>query len=346
MIRRERPADPGEVRAAITRGAALCLAGGVVAVGDILGAPRGRPMIDGFPALADSPLHGVGFVEFFGIGARAPASVAALPDLIDSLAGLASERVRPGLQPHAPNTVSLPVYLAAAGHAMPRGLTLATHLAETLEERRFVSDAAGPQRELLESLGIWDDAELAQVGRGKHPVEHLHPFLDLAPVLAAHLNDCPDHALAILRQTPTSVAYCPRASAYFGAPERLGPHRYREMLAAGVNVCLGTDSLVNLDTPDRISVLDEARLLYRRDATPPGLIMAMATRHGARALGLDECAFSLGNGATPAGVVAVRAALKHGDVGGAVLGGTGDPEVLFLRTDSCFVGHNLGKSNA
>ncbi|MCA9291150.1 MAG: amidohydrolase family protein, partial [Phycisphaerales bacterium] len=66
------------------------------------------------------------------------------------------------------------------------------------------------------------------------------------------------------------------------------PHAYRSMLAGGVNVALGTDSILCLDTPDRISTLDEMRLLRRRDGTDPVTLLAMATIHGARALGFDE----------------------------------------------------------
>ena len=97
------------------------------------------------------------------------------------------------------------------------------------------------------------------------------------------------------------VAYCPRASAYFGHAN----HRYRDMLGAGVNVALGTDSILCLGTADRISVLDEMRLLHRRDATDPMTLLAMTTIKGARVLGTRESLVTLKPGES-AGLLALR----------------------------------------
>ncbi len=335
MIIRERPADPGAIRAAMQDGIEKSLAGGVVAVGDILGAAGGRPTLAGLAALAASPLSGVGFVEFFGIGARTAAAIESLEALVHELAAWPpSARIRPGLHPHAPNTVSRVLYDHAAAIASRDGLPISTHLAETAEERAFVEEAAGPQRDLLESMGIWDDAESAHIGRGAHPIEHLAPVLERVPFLVAHANDCPDRGIETFARTRTSVAYCPRASAYFGAPDRFGPHRFADMLAAGVNVCLGTDSIVNLDTPDRISPLDDARLLAHTTDTLAHTLLAMMTTHGARALGLDPDSFTIREGGAVRGLVAVPAGPGStgsggGDPAARVLASREAPELLF-----------------
>ena len=338
MVRRERPAEPADITAAVRLGIEKSLAGGVVAVGDILGAPLGSPCTTGLDALLDSPLSGVGFVEFFGIGSRTDAAIQRVESLAAELAGMPTGRIRPGFQPHAPNTVSISLYRRAVELAADLGLPVCTHLAETPEERRFIADADGPQRELLERLGIWHDDELAHIGRGRHPVGHLADVLERSPMLLAHVNDAGPDEIAALVRTGASVAYCPRASAYFGAPDRLGPHRYREMLAAGVNVCLGTDSMINLDTPDRISPLDDARLLFRRDGADARVLLDMLTRGGARALGLDPDAFVLRPGAAPAGIVAVpitdQQARPTGSVAGAVLGSRSAPRLLCIGTES------------
>lgn len=358
MIRTERPTAPGEIDEAIRLGARLSLAGGVVAVGDILGAAGGRPTTAGLGTLAVSPLRGVGFVECFGIGSRTASGVRALDSLAEELRsgchGLPCKpcerpggqglpfgpnggthfvgEFRAGLQPHAPNTVSLGLYRHCVELAGRLNLPLATHLAETAEERLFIAEGRGPQRELLERLGIWDDRECAHIGHGKSPVAHLAGVLGSAPFLVAHVNDADDAAIDTLARTNTSVAYCPRASAYFDAPGRLGPHRYREMLRAGVNVCLGTDSIVNLDTPGRISVLDDARLLRRRDGVDGRTLIKMMTTNGAAALGLDPAGFLLKQGGRPFGVVAVP--VEEAESADGVLNGTGEAELLFYRIKS------------
>jgi cytosine/adenosine deaminase-related metal-dependent hydrolase len=134
--------------------------------------------------------------------------------------------------------------------------------------------------------------------------------LGAAPFLVAHVNDCDDAAIRTLARTGTSVAYCPRASAYFGAERHFGPHRYRDMLGAGINVALGTDSIVNL--PESavgaagMSILDEMRFLYRRDGTDPRVLLGMGTVNGARALGLPADAFAFGVGGEMAGLASVE----------------------------------------
>ena len=70
------------------------------------------------------------------------------------------------------------------------------------------------------------------------------------------------------------------------------------MIAAGVAVALGTDSLLCLDTPDRITVLDDMRLLYKRDQCDPKMLFAMATIHGAVGLGLSPSLVMLDEGET------------------------------------------------
>lgn len=310
VIRRERRVSPEEIGASVRAGAALCRRGGVAAVGDIAGAPQGVPSLEPARALAESGLLGTSFVEFFAIGRGRDAGVERARAAVEASGGLGRhERVRVGLQPHATNTVEPDAYADAAAIAHKHGLALSTHLAETPEEREFVGRASGPQRRLLEDFGLWDDRLLEVFGRGLTPVAHLTPTLELARFLVAHVNDADDAAIEALARTGTPVAYCPRASAYFGAERTFGAHRYRDMLSAGVTVALGTDSIVNLPPAARergLSVLDEARFLRARDATPAIALLAMATVHGATALGLDARAFAWADaGESPcAGIVA------------------------------------------
>jgi cytosine/adenosine deaminase-related metal-dependent hydrolase len=335
IIRRERRAAPEEIRAAVLAGAALSLRAGVAAVGDIAGAPMGVPSLEPARALARTALLGTSFLEFFSIGRGRAAGL----ERIEAAAGHAPEfatheRVRLGLQPHATNTVEPASYARAEEIARSRGLGLSTHLAETPEEREFIARATGPQKALLEAIGAWEDRLADVFGRGVTPVAHLAPSLARARYLVAHVNDADDDAIATLARTGTNVAYCPRASAYFGAHTVLGPHRYRDMLAAGVCVALGTDSIVNLP-PEALergmSVLDEARFLRARDRTAATTLLHMATIAGARALGADTRSFGWAttSGPTPcAGIVAT-------EVGEVTSRATGEElAALVLRIDS------------
>jgi cytosine/adenosine deaminase-related metal-dependent hydrolase len=335
-IRANRRDTPDGIADAVRLGVDLSLAGGTVAVGDIAGAPKARLTETAARVLGSSRLAGVSFLEFFGIGRSAAGAVEQLERFArETLPGLRSEmegaRVRVGLQPHAPNTVDLGVYRWAAALADRHALPLSTHLAETPEERAFIAHASGPQRAMLEGFGLWDDSVLHHIGHGRHPVAHLARLLRDHRVLCAHVNDASDEAIGVLADTRTPVVYCPRASAYFGAASHFGPHRYRDMLAAGVRVCLGTDSIVNLDTPDRISVLDEMRLLHRRDGADARTLIAMGTTHGAEALGLDPAAVTLRPGPL-AGLLAVP--VSGPDAWESAMGGNGPPLVLFVSRES------------
>lgn len=311
MVRRGRKLDPGEIAESVRLGIDLSRRAGVVAVGDIAGAPRGRMDPTPLQTLARSGLLGVSYAEFFGIGTSEAARGEELVAFVEAHAGSISLAggVRLGLQPHAPNTVSLANYGLSVDLARRHDLPIATHLAESIEERRFIERGEGPQRELLERLGLWDDALLRVIGRGRTPVQHLAEVLARAKFTLAHVNDCPDDAVRTLAGVGACVAYCPRASAYFGAERHFGPHRYRDLISAGVTVALGTDSIVNLPADARrrgLSVLDEARFLRRRDGTDPGVLLAMITVNGARAIGMDPSAFTLSADGPIGGVVAVE----------------------------------------
>jgi cytosine/adenosine deaminase-related metal-dependent hydrolase len=100
------------------------------------------------------------------------------------------------------------------------------------------------------------------------------------PTVLAHVNYCSDPELALLSRGKASVVYCPRTHAYFNHP----PHRFREMLAADINVALGTDSCAS--SPN-LNLVDDLRLLHNLYPDfPVHTLWQMATINGARALGL------------------------------------------------------------
>jgi len=275
VVRDRRATSADEIARSVRQGVELSRRGGTALVGDIGGAGSLVP----YRTLWQAGLPGVSYLEVFGMGRG---QAAAVQRLHSALADAADDDgpVRLGIQPHAPYSCGLEVYRAAADLDAP----MATHLAETLEELTFVRTGEGPMADLLQRLGVWDETI---VGLGEHPVDALADVLERRPVLAAHLNYVETAHLERLAGWPVTVAYCPRASAYFGHPHGDHPgHRYREMLDAGINVALGTDSILCLDTPDRISVLDEMRLLLQRDGTAPRRLLAMGTVNGARGLGV------------------------------------------------------------
>jgi cytosine/adenosine deaminase-related metal-dependent hydrolase len=288
-VRRRRAIDEPAIEASVRRGIELSRAGGTAIIGDIAGARSLVPL----RTLRDAALAGVSFLEVFGLGRNQETAVSVMRQAVDSIAAI-ENGVRLGLQPHAPYSCGLEVYRGAASMNRP----LSTHLAETREELEFVAHASGPLADMIKRIGAWDDSI---AGAEQHPIDHLADSLRATPCIAAHLNYIEERHLETLREWPITVAYCPRASAYFG---HAAAHRYRDMLAHGVNVALGTDSILCLDTSDRLSTLDEMRFLFRRDGTDPATLLRMGTINGAKALGFDPDLVTLSPGAT-AGLIAL-----------------------------------------
>lgn len=294
QIRGLRHEDDDALRHSVEEGVARARRGGTALIGDIAGMESPIPV----EVLASSDLGGVSFLEFFGRASLDPEVLSRVRRTIREVES-AARGCRIGLQPHAPYSVDLDLYQDAVGLAASENRLLSTHLAETPEETELIHDGTGPFATFLASIGKFDRAWYPPTNR--HPVDHLAPVLEDATArgtrfVIAHANYVEDAHIDIFRDTGTTIAYCPRASAYF----KHRNHRYREMLDRGVNVALGTDSLLCLDADadERLSILDEMRLLYRRDDTDPEILLQMATVNGARALGFDASEVTLSAGSS------------------------------------------------
>ena len=159
------------------------------------------------------------------------------------------------------------------------------------------------------------------------------------------LNATPSPQTSYGRRAPLLVSAAPGTYSGFRgesciSERHFGPHRYRHMLAAGINVCLGTDSIVNLppDAFDRgLSILDEMRFLFARDRTDPRSLLRMATINGALALGLPSETFMFAPDQPLAGVLACDVGLSGGrasDPLASILSSMATPELLFIDTNS------------
>ena len=266
-------AAPGDPAVAAAAGAAESLHFGVTAVGDVTAFPAATR-----PVVAASGLAGVSYGEVRAMAGRRSFLE---PRLAAAAEPVASDRLRPGVSPHAPYSVELDGYRRCLAVAWERGLPLSTHLAETADEATFLADHAGPFRELWHLLDAWT-ADVPTFAGGPIRLATSLGLLDHPLASLAHVNHCDDAELAMLAAGRASVVYCPRTHAYFGRP----PHRWRDLLAAGVNVAVGTDSRAS--SPD-LNLVDDLRLLRRLAPDVPALqLWAMATTRAAAAIGRTD----------------------------------------------------------
>jgi len=261
-----------------------------------------------------TPLRILSFIELIGLGRRRPIQEV-LDEAMQHLAILKHPRCRAGLSPHAPYSTVPDLLRGAAEAAGRRRCRLAIHAAESALEHLMFRSAQGEMYRWLQRSG----RDMSDCGN-QSPVQHLHQCGCLGPnVLAVHANYLEPVDVKLLARTGTHVVHCPRSHAYF----RHDPFPLRRLQRAGVNVCLGTDSLASVYRSRRqvveLNLFDEMRALAARESwLSPRAVLRMATINGARALGLAGLVGQISPGAH-ADLIAVPLKTACRDVWEAVL---------------------------
>ncbi|HSE65634.1 MAG TPA: amidohydrolase family protein, partial [Gemmatimonadales bacterium] len=98
---------------------------------------------------------GIAYLEVFGPHPdQAPAQLADLISRLEGLAPFAGNRVRLGVSPHAPYSVSGPLYAMVGRLARERGYPIAVHVAESVAESDLLGTASGEFAEAWRGRGI------------------------------------------------------------------------------------------------------------------------------------------------------------------------------------------------
>src|SRR5256885_7052405 len=260
---------PDEFARAAERGVRDGWTAGVTCVADT--GSTGAPL----EALARLGGRGIYYQEVFGPdSAQCAASMEELRRALDRLSPFATSPLSLGVSPHAPYTVSEPLYLAVADLARPEGWPVAMHLAESRAETELVRDGSGPFADALRARGF--------AVRAQHcsPVQYLLRLGVLQRAtgwLCIHCVQVDERDVAILRDSGAGVTPCTRCNPAH-RPRTAPLSAFRP---AGLRVGLGTDSVVSVGDS---SLLAEAAAagLDGEDA------LRMLTIEGARALGLER----------------------------------------------------------
>jgi len=168
--------------------------------------------------------------------------------------------------PCSPFSVTEGLMRESATWARERGLTLHTHVAETLDEEAFC---------------------IRKFGR--RPVAYMEELGWMGPdVWFAHAVFMNTDEIARMAETGTGVAHCPSSNMRLGS----GIAPVREMLDAGVEVSLAVDGSASNDGSHMLAEARQALLLQRvlkgADALSAEEALWMATRGGAAVLGRDD----------------------------------------------------------
>lgn len=258
-------------------GAQMLLRTGTTTVADFEAVPELLPDV-----WSATPMRVLSLLEMTGVKSRrSPQAI--LAEALSRVDGLHDSRSRASLAPHAPYSTAPELIRISTEAARERSLPISIHVSESLLEYEMFRSARGEMYDWLRR----NDRDLSDCGRGS-PVKQLAELRALnSSLIAVHLNYLDDDDPALLAKHSVHVAHCPRSHFYF----QHSAFPYRELAAAGVNVCLGTDSLATVYKTRReiveLSMFDEMSGFAEKhpDVTSDEIIR-MATVRGARALGL------------------------------------------------------------
>lgn len=258
--------------AAAQQGIRDCWQGGVTTICDTGSTGQVIAALDALGA------SGIAHHEVFGPDpADCDAAMVQFSSDLDRLARHATHRVRLGVSPHAPYTVSGPLYRAAANLARAHGAPIAVHVAEPPGESALLRDFTGTFAEAWRARGIARPTLSAVT-----PMAWLEQHGVLSPeTLCVHVLDVDDADADLMQRHQCAVAHCPRSNRrhhQLDAPM----HRYLER---GLRIGLGTDSVVSVTPLDLIA---EARAAQRLTGWDARATLRALTLGGAEALGLDS----------------------------------------------------------
>lgn len=260
-------------------GVSEALRAGITTVADC--SPTGAPL----SAMIDAGIRGRVYLETFGPdAAQVPDSILALQNGVRQLRERVTHLVDVGISPHAPYSVSPALFEAVARYARDEDLPVATHIAESAAEVDFVRNGAGTFADRLRLRNIVFSATNAS------PLELLERTGMLGPkTLCIHAIHVDSEDVRRISSSGSTVVHCPISNAKLG--QGIAP--VPEMLATGVVVGLGTDSVASNDRMDLLAEVRQAVLLQSLAASRPDAVSAsdaleLATRGSARALGMDD----------------------------------------------------------
>ena len=252
-------------------GAMEMLQAGITTLGEVM------DIGTGWEAMAEFGLRGIAYQEVFGPAAdSASESLRSLRDKVHHLRGSETVTRKIGVSPHAPYTVSKPLFESVRDFARAERLRMTSHTAESKAEVSFVRDGEGPFADSHRRRGI------PILKHNCSPIAYLDSLGLLGPdMLVVHSIEVDGHDLDRLRETGTFVVHCPKSNAVLGH----GVADVAGMWRRGVTVALGTDSDASNDSIDMFAEMREA---WSQQHLSFEEAFRMATLNGARALGLDH----------------------------------------------------------
>lgn len=259
-------------------GANMLLKTGTTSVLDIEAVPELLPDV-----WSSTPLRVISALEMTGIrSGKDPERI--IEEAIEAIPVKASDGKLAALSPHALYSTRPDLIRLAAECARKHGWLLTTHVSESIEEMDMFLHQRGPMFDWLQTQREMSDCT------GVSPVQILNRLGALSEnFIAVHGNCLDANDIGLLASHGCSVVHCPRSHNYFDHPT----FQLEHIQQAGINLCLGTDSLASVRGTNRsnitLSMFTEMQTLSKAmPGVSPEFILRMATVNGARAINSSD----------------------------------------------------------
>lgn len=254
---------------------------GVTTFGDI-----GRYGRAGFNALKINGLRGIAFQEtdFSPVNENAAEDFEKLEEKFLALRADETSRVKAGISPHSPYTVSRELFRRIADYAHRENVKISVHAAESQMEIDLMTKGTGAMADFYRERAVkWTPPQLSSI-KYLDEIGVLH-----AKPLLAHCIKVNAEDIELIRQSDSSVAHCPKSNAKFG--HSIAP--FEKFLDGHLRVGFGSDSVASNNVCD---ILEEARFAALLARTKPDKkrllsargIIETATLGGAQAMRLEN----------------------------------------------------------
>ncbi len=281
---------------------------------------------ESFYAIKEAGLRGFVFVEVLNFDSSA--AVAYWKDtqrVIEQIRKDEDSLTSIGIAPHSIYSVSSKLLKIARDYAIKEKMKMSMHVAESMEEKEFVSKNKGIIKDIYHKKFNWDGKRDFK----KYPtsIEYMDKNGLLSKdLLAVHCVHLTDEDIKRIAEKNTPVVLCPRSNTFIG----VGFASFDKLASMGITIGIGTDSLASNYSLNMWDEMRFAYLLHRKtnksDIKAEDIIRC-GTINGAKALGINNKIGTLDIG-KDADLIAVRLHKKDIDIYRDLLLNTKPDDVL------------------
>jgi 5-methylthioadenosine/S-adenosylhomocysteine deaminase len=281
---------------------------------------------ESFYAIKEAGLRGFVFIEVLNFDSSA--AVAYWKDtqkVIEQIRKDEDSLTSIGIAPHSIYSVSSKLFKIARDYAIKEKMKMSMHVAESMEEKEFVSKNKGIIKDIYHKKFNWDGKR--DFKRYPTSIEYIYKNGLLSKdLLAVHCVHLTDEDMKRIAEKNTPVVLCPRSNTFIG----VGIAPFDKLASMGITIGFGTDSLASNYSLNMWDEMRFAYLFYRKTSRAnikAEDIIRCGTINGAKALGISNKVGTLDIG-KEADLIAVRLHKKDTDIYRDLLLNTKPDDVL------------------